>query len=97
MIRIAATMAGRMSGMVTLRKVVSRLAPDMSADSSSDGSMDRKAATMRRKTIGERCPPSTQIIPQMEKTSKNPGPRIGSRALLSSPMSGLARKIHATV
>ena len=97
MIRMLATIAGRTSGMVILRNVAQRVAPDMSADSSREGSIDRNAATISRKTIGERCRPSTQIIPQRVKTSKTPGPKTGSRILLSSPISGLARKIQATV
>ena len=79
MIRIAATIAGRASGTVTLRKTVHRPAPDMNADSSSDGSIERNDATMRRKTIGDSCSPSTQIIPQMLKTSITARPKIGSR------------------
>ena len=79
MIRIAATIAGRASGTVTLRKTVQRPAPDINADSSSDGSIERNDATMSRKTIGDSCSPSTQIIPQMLKTSITARPKIGSR------------------
>ena len=54
-------------------------APDISADSSSDGSIERNDATMSRKTIGDSCRPSTQIIPQMLNTSMTARPKIGSR------------------
>ena len=97
MISAAARRAGRTSGMVTRRKVCTRVAPLISDDSSSEGSVDRNAATMKRKTIGERCRPSTQIIPQIVKMSTAPGPKIGSSTLLTRPISGLARKIQAIV
>ena len=97
MMRTALSSAGRTSGSVTLRSVWIRVAPDIRADSSSDGSMDRNAATMSRKTMGEECRPSTQIIPQMVKMSNGADPRIGSSAALSRPICGLARKIHEIV
>src|SRR5215510_11017564 len=53
---------------VTRRKVFQVLAPDIIADSSSDGSMDLKAATIKRNASGT-CPTEwTQIIPGSEKT-----------------------------
>jgi len=64
MIRTLAAIAGRRSGTVMRRMTVQREAPDISADSSSEGSWARNAATMKRKVIGERCRPSTQIMPQ---------------------------------
>src|SRR5680860_1152505 len=90
MIRTEAYSAGFDSGSVMRRRTVGSRAPLIRADSSSDGSMLRKAAYINRNTRGDRCSPSTNIIPQMLKMLKVPGPKIGSRILLNTPTRGLA-------
>ena len=43
-----------------------RLAPLISADSSSAGSIERNAAPISRKAIGDWCSPSTSTMPAIE-------------------------------
>ena len=81
----AESSAGRTSGRVTRRRACRRVAPDISADSSSEGSIDRNAATMSRKTIGEECRPSTQIIPQMLKMLNGRAPKSGVGGRVDQP------------
>ncbi len=70
----------------------------MIADSSSAGSIERKDATISRKTSGARCRPSTRIIPVMLKTFSERPPVSGwITCWLRMPICGLARKIHEIV
>jgi hypothetical protein len=52
-IRSVAKIAGHTRGSVTLRRTWGTLAPLMTADSSSAGSIDRNAAVISRKAMGE--------------------------------------------
>ncbi len=52
MISRTLSMAGRMTGRVIQRRVVQVLDPAVMEASSREGSMERKAADIRRKTMG---------------------------------------------
>ena len=77
---------------MTRRTTVAGLAPLISAASSSAGSRERMAAAISRNTSGDRCSPSTSIIPGRLNTSSPPGNRPRS-----SPIRPLARKIQEIV
>jgi hypothetical protein len=57
--------AGNRTGSVTVRIVVQTPAPAVCAASSKEGSMERKAAAMRRKGRLKLSTPSAQIMPPM--------------------------------
>ena len=63
MSRAPERMLGRTSGMVILRVMVKRLAPEMRADSSRVGSMRSSAPQTWMKTNGKRYMVSTAMMP----------------------------------